>query len=176
MNWFSDGGMVSPDVTFVRSTAIHCNLIFFWLRSWSRLSRVYSFTIQHHWTFKASSLYVFKKILIFLIDYICMDYVMVSWIFEQSITDPESDELMNVGLLSNVDLEIRLILKGKQCNTEYVERIYCQGSICRGWVFNPLWCFSTPKFVLTPEKIVKISKIYIADPLWFSHKSSTEYC
>ena len=43
-----------------------------------------------------------------------------------------------------------------------------------GWGFNPLWCLSTPsKFVLNPKKIVKISKKYIADPLWFSHKSST---
>ena len=29
---------------------------------------------------------------------------------------------------------------------------------------TPLWCLSTPKFVLTPEKIVKKSQKYIADP------------
>ena len=48
-----------------------------------------------------------------------------------------------------------------------------------GWGFNPLslWCLSTLKFVLPPpEKIVKVSQKYIADPsLWFSHKSNTEY-
>ena len=37
----------------------------------------------------------------------------------------------------------------------------------------PLWCLSTPKFVLPPEKIVQISQKYIADPFWFPHKSST---
>ena len=30
----------------------------------------------------------------------------------------------------------------------------------RGWGFNPLWCLSTLKFVLTPKKIVKKSKIH----------------
>ena len=30
-----------------------------------------------------------------------------------------------------------------------------------------------PKFVLTSEKIVKISQKYIAGPLWFSQESST---
>jgi len=44
-----------------------------------------------------------------------------------------------------------------------------------GWGLTPLWCLSTPKFVLTPRKIVKISQKYIADPLWFSHKWSTVY-
>ena len=29
---------------------------------------------------------------------------------------------------------------------------------------TPLWCLSTPKFLLILEKIVKISKKYIADP------------
>ena len=54
---------------------------------------------------------------------------------------------------------------------------FYQWSIGRGVVgFNPLWCLSTPKFVLTPVKIVKIlSQKYIADPLWFSHKSSTDF-
>ena len=33
-----------------------------------------------------------------------------------------------------------------------------------------LWCLSTPKFVLTPEKIVKISQKYIADPPLVSHE------
>ena len=27
-----------------------------------------------------------------------------------------------------------------------------------GWEFNPLWCLSTPKFVFTPQKKVKISQ------------------
>ena len=54
---------------------------------------------------------------------------------------------------------------------------HIQCSICLGvWGFNPLWCLSTPKFVLTPHrKIVKMSQKYIADPLWFSHKSSTDH-
>ena len=34
-----------------------------------------------------------------------------------------------------------------------------------GWrVQLPVWCLSTPKFLLTPEKIVKISQKYIANP------------
>ena len=45
-------------------------------------------------------------------------------------------------------------------------------SICRGGggLSPPLWCLSTPKFVLTPlpENIVKISHKYIADPPLFS--------
>ena len=41
---------------------------------------------------------------------------------------------------------------------------------------TPLWCLSTPKFSLTPPTIlVKNSQNYIADLLWFYHKSSTEY-
>ena len=40
------------------------------------------------------------------------------------------------------------------------------------WGFNPLWCLSTPKFVLTPRKSQKIH-CWPGDPLWFSHKSST---
>ena len=48
-----------------------------------------------------------------------------------------------------------------------------QCSICRGWGFNPPGASQPPKFVLTPKKIVKISQKYIADPLWFSHRSST---
>ena len=30
-----------------------------------------------------------------------------------------------------------------------------------GWGFNPLWCLSTPKFSLTPQKIVKNNQKYI---------------
>ena len=55
--------------------------------------------------------------------------------------------------------------------------IYTVLDLSGDWGFNPPPPLVplTPKFVLTPEKIVKISQKYIADPppLWFSHKSST---
>ena len=41
-----------------------------------------------------------------------------------------------------------------------------------GWGFNPLWCLSTPPVFIDPHWF---SRKYIADPLWFSHKSSTGY-
>ena len=40
--------------------------------------------------------------------------------------------------------------------------------------YLPSGASQSPKFVLTPEKIAKISQKYIADPLWFSHKSTTD--
>ena len=44
------------------------------------------------------------------------------------------------------------------------------------WGFNlPLVPLSLPKFVLNIQKIVKISQKFIADPLWFSHKSITDF-
>ena len=52
-----------------------------------------------------------------------------------------------------------------------------RGEVGGGMGGNPIWCLSTPapEFVLTPlEKIVKLSQKYIADPLWFSHKSNTD--
>ena len=43
------------------------------------------------------------------------------------------------------------------------------------WGLTPLWCLSTPEFSLTPmHSLVKNSQTYIADPLWFYQKSSTE--
>ena len=50
-----------------------------------------------------------------------------------------------------------------------------QGSICRGLGVNPspLWCLSTPKFSLTPIKIVKIVKTTLLTP---SVVPQIEYC
>ena len=43
------------------------------------------------------------------------------------------------------------------------------------WGLTPFGASQPPKFVLTHmKKIVIISQKYIVDPLWFSHKSSTD--
>ena len=50
-------------------------------------------------------------------------------------------------------------------------------SICRGvgGLTLPLVPLNPPSLYWPPEKIVKISQKYIADPLWFTHKSSTAW-
>ena len=57
-------------------------------------------------------------------------------------------------------------------STQFSLNVQC--SIYRGLEFNhpPLWCLSTPWVCIETKKIVKTNQKYIADPLWFSHKSS----
>ena len=45
-----------------------------------------------------------------------------------------------------------------------------------GWGFNPPSSASQPPpQISSPRKLVKNSQKYIADPLWFYHKSSTGF-
>ena len=45
--------------------------------------------------------------------------------------------------------------------------------LSKGWGVYPPGASQPPSLYWPPKKIVKISQKYIADPLWFSHKSST---